>query len=52
MELWEDGGGREKGGEANNSIGQGDVKLINVFCLGSVATLMLIEFEVIRLSPL
>lgn len=34
----------KEGREANNSIGEGDVKLINVFCLGSMTTLMLIEF--------
>lgn len=38
----EEGGG--EGREANDSIGEGDVELINVCCLGSVTTLMLIEF--------
>ena len=38
----EEGG---KGGrEANDSISEGDVELINSCCLGSVTTLMLIEF--------
>lgn len=41
MELREDGGGRVR--EANDSSGDGDVKLINVCCLGSVRMLMLIE---------
>lgn len=36
-------GGKE-GTEANDSNGEGDVELINVCCLGSVTTLMLIEF--------
>ena len=36
-------GGKE-GREANDSSGAGDVELINVCCLGSVTTVMLIEF--------
>lgn len=44
MELREDGGGREEGSKANDSTGEGDAELINVCCLGSVTTQMLIEF--------
>lgn len=36
--------GGKVGREANDSNGEGDVELINVCCLGSVTTLMLIEF--------
>lgn len=46
-----DEGGKD-GTEANDSNGKGDVKRINDYCLGSVSALMLIEFQVIGLSPL
>lgn len=50
MELREYKGERQRGN--NDTDGSGDVEHINVDSLGSVTTLMLIEFQVIGLLPL